>query len=294
LVTDGTHYSDYDPDVLDAVLGETAQLQRRLGFTAEHTIMIGGVVPSLLVLDPPGPRHLGTSDIDLCLSMALVEGDTAEYDRIETALVKAGFVPTDQTFRWRQATGLRLTVEFFCPAGEGRPQGHLFRPKRAENPTAKHNMGPKLSAIALEAGQAIVADTVTIDREVVLPGDTGRTTARFRVCGLAGFLAAKTSALKDRDKPKDAYDIIWIIENWPDGIEGAAQAICDSPAYAHPEVTASLAALAEEFSAPDRLGPRSYARFLASSESSRDERARLERQAAGAVRALGQALSHHP
>jgi len=53
---------------------------RYLGLAANHAVLIGGLVPGLLVLDPgPGrPVHVGTTDIDIRLSVALVEEDTAE------------------------------------------------------------------------------------------------------------------------------------------------------------------------------------------------------------------------
>jgi hypothetical protein len=55
---------------------------------------------------------VGTADIDVCLSVALVEGDTAEYERIEVALKAAGCTATDDSFRWKRAAGLGLNVEF--------------------------------------------------------------------------------------------------------------------------------------------------------------------------------------
>jgi hypothetical protein len=276
---------------LDAVLGEAAHLLRALGFAATHAVLIGGVVPSLLVLDPPGSQHVGTNDLDLCLSVALIEGETAEYERMEDALKRAGFAPTEQSFRWKQSGRLGLIVEFFCPAGEGRPAGRLLRPKAADNPVAKHNMGPRLTAIALDEGSLISADTVTITREVSLPEDGGRMTATFRVCGLAGFLAAKTGALRDRDKPKDAYDIVWVIENWPGGQTAAAAMLAASPVHGTPEAARALEALFDAFAAPDRLGPRSYVTFVADPTASRDERLRLARQAAGAIQELQRALT---
>jgi len=108
LDTDESLSDAYDPSLVTLLLGEAAWLLRHLGFTAQHTILIGGLVPSLLVLDPPAERHLGTGDLDLCLSLAIVTGDTAEYERLETALTAAGYEPTDFSFRWRQRDGLRL------------------------------------------------------------------------------------------------------------------------------------------------------------------------------------------
>jgi hypothetical protein len=291
LATDGLHISGYDPVTLDAVLGEAGHLLRHLGFAAAHTVVIGGVVPSLLVLDPPGQPHIGTTDLDLCLSLALVDGDTGQYERIETQLKKAGYQPTDVSFRWRQTDRLKLVVEFFCPAGDGREPGRMFRPRAADNPVARHNIGGKLAPLALAEGPVITADVVTVPRQVTLPADGGITTITFRVCGLLGFLAAKVGALKERNKPKDAYDIVWIIENWPGGPDGAAQAILASPAYTRPDVPAVLASLFEEFSAHDRLGPRSYATFQADPDADRDERTRWARHAAGTVQALHQSMT---
>jgi len=295
LAGDGQHISAYDPALSEAILGETALLLRALGFAANHAILIGGLVPGLLVLDPgPGrAAHVGTTDVDICLSVALVKGETAEYERIEAALRRAGYAPTDQSFCWKRAAGLRLKVEFFCPAGENRPAGQLFRPKAAEAPTTKHNMGTTLSAIALEAGEAISADVQSVTRDVTLPEGGGIVSQPYRVTGIVGFLVAKTGALLGRDKPKDAYDIVWLLEAWPGGPEGAASSVQESPAFNRADVTTSLARLADAFATAGHVGPRSYARFTALSGVSTDDRARLAQQASGAVRAFSSAIDRH-
>ena len=200
MTSDGGHHGAYNPALINVVLSEAAHLLRHLGFTASHTVLIGGVAPSLLVLDPAtNLAHVGTTDLDLCLSVAIVEGDTAEYERIENALKKAGYEPTDESFRWRQSSRMRLEVEFFCPAGDGRPSGRMFRPKAADNPIAKQNFGPRLAAIALDAGHVIGDDVVVVQREVELPDDGGRTMFDFRVTGVLGFIVAKVGALVGRD-----------------------------------------------------------------------------------------------
>ena len=72
MAGDGEHISGYDPELSQAILGETAHLLRHLGFAANHAVLIGGLVPGLLVLDPgpSRPVHVGTTDIDICLSVA--------------------------------------------------------------------------------------------------------------------------------------------------------------------------------------------------------------------------------
>jgi hypothetical protein len=288
LVGDPQHISQYDPGISKAILGETAHLLRHLGFAAGHVIVIGGLVPGLLVLDAGAgrPIHVGTTDLDLCLSVALAAGDTAEYERIETGLTRAGYQPTADSFRWKRAAGLGLTVEFFCPASDDRPAGTLFRPKAARAPTAKHNMGSTLSAIALDAGEAISADAQTVIREVTLPDDAGVVSQEFRVTGIVGFLVAKIGALVGRVKLKDAYDIVWLLEAWPGGPAGAATATRSSAAFEREDVQAALARLTVEFADAGRVGPRSYARFIALPGASPDDMERAARQAFGAVRAF--------
>lgn len=292
MAGEGTNVSEYNPDVSDAILGEAAHLLRHLGFAAKHTIVIGGLVPGLLVLDPgPGrPVHAGTTDLDFCLSVALIEGDTAQYDRIESSLRQAGYRPAETTFCWQRQTGLRLKAEFFCPAGDGRPAGSLFRPRASTGPTIKHNMGTRLSAIALEAGTAISADIQVVAREVDLPDGGGRLIQEFRVSGLVGFLVAKIGAVTERDKPKDAYDIVWLLESWPGGPEAAAETARTSPAYLRTDARSALDRLAAEFADSGRIGPRSYARFMAATGASADDIARLALQASGAVRSFTAAL----
>jgi len=293
LAGEGINITEYDPALADAIMGEAAHLLRHLGIAACHTILIGGLVPGLLVLDPgPGrAAHVGTTDLDFCLSLALVEGDTAAYERIETSLRAAGYQATDTTCCWQRQSGLRLKAEFFCPASSTRPAGSLFRPKAAGAPVVKHNMGPKLSAMVLDAGAAISEDAQIVEREIDLPDGAGRIRYQFRVTGITGFLVAKTGALTGRDKPKDSYDIVWLLEAWPGGPKQAAQAVRDSPAYQRGDTQRALARLAHEFADPTRVGPRSYVRFVAASETSPDDRARMERQAVGAVRTFVAALT---
>ena len=147
---------------------------------------------------------------------------------------------------------------------------------------------------AIEAGDVISEDIVDVEREVTLPNDGGRTTWTFRVTGLTGFLVAKTAALVGRDKPKDAYDIVWLLENWPGGAEGAAATVSGSGLMEREDVTRSLRRLKAEFSETDRLGPASYVRFMTSGRASADERMRLARQASGAVSEFAAVLRISP
>jgi len=280
------HRSEYDASAANMVLGQAALILKAIGLAARHVILIGGSVPGLLVpeLDPGIEPHIGTTDLDFCLSMAIVEGETAEYERIENALKQAGFQP-EESWRWRRGPNGHVTVEFFCPAGPGREAGKLFRPKQRDNPTAKHNLGASLSAVALDAGTLISDDFVVVTREVELPNDMGKQTIDLNVTGIAAFHAAKADALKQRNKPKDAYDVVWLLEAWPGGPSGAAAAVRNSAVFGRPELQRALETLEDQFRDIDRAGARAYARFLLEDGGDADLLARR------AVGALGEFLS---
>ena len=175
------------------------------------------------------------------------------------------------------AVNVGRVVDFFCPAAEDRPAARTFRPNSQENPVAKQNLGGRLSALALNAGELLVTDLEQVTWRVVLPDDKGEIEFESRVTGPIAFLVAKLDARIQRDKPKDAYDIVWLIENWPGGPVAAAASFAQRSAFS--DVTlATLQRLDEFFSDTNQVGPASYARFLSSDNPDLDRR-----QAVGAV-----------
>ena len=76
-----------------------------------------------------------------------------------------------------------------------------------------------------------------------------------------------------RDKPKDAYDVVWLIVGLGPAV--SAERVRVSPLLQGSmagEVFAQLARLAEQFADVDAVGARSYADFLG------DENAHVERR----------------
>jgi hypothetical protein len=93
--------------------------------------------------------------------------------------------------------------------GPSRAPGRLHRPGGV--------VGGRLSALVLSAGRLIDGDTREIELVVDLPAGAGRTRQPVKVVGPAAYLASKADALHRRDKNKDAYDIVWLLESWPGG-----------------------------------------------------------------------------
>ena len=224
--------------------------------------------------------HVGTQDLDLCLSIALIEGEVGSYERLEKSLRGAGFEMATEdghsvSWRWRGGIATPLVVEFFCPAGPGREPGKLHRPRGV--------VGGKLSAMTLSAGRLVDLDVREVEVEVDLPGGAGRTHHPMKVVGPAAYLATKADALRRRDKNKDAYDIVWMAEAWPGGQQELATEIRQSRVASEPEFLAAMEVLRREFETIDSAGAVKYARFVADGRQPADY---PSRRAVGAVLAL--------
>lgn len=276
--------SSYNTDDLGRILGEAAHVLRIIGFAGDGLTIIGGLVPSLLVpiVDPAyGQSHVGTRDVDLCLSLALIEEGVDGYERMETQLRTAGFKPGDSTFKWLHPSGTE--VEFFCPVGEGRTAGRMYRPPAGRG---RQSLGGKLTALALDAGELLTAERQIVRRTVSLPDGGGLIEFDFPVTGPAGFLAAKVAALNQRNKTKDAYDLVWLMDAWPGGPQSLAQAIASGVGTSLPTaVRAMHDQLADSFATEDHHGPRAYAKFVGADQATPDESAALALHAHGAVQA---------
>jgi len=283
LATEGAHISQYDPDRTRALLSEAARLLRGVGFSGIHLTFIGGLVPSLLVpaLDPGIDAHIGSGDIDLCLSIALATGQVGAYQRIERALAELGYKMKPQgpssasSWQWIGGEKQKVTVEFFCaPVANNKP-GTLYRPDG--------DVTKGLSAMTIGAGALIDRDQVELSVKVELP-DGVSATLPIRVTAPASYLASKADALVGRDKNKDAYDIVWLCEAWPGGQETLAEVVRSSPVFDDALLRAALEILSREFAGIDSLGSRAYAHFIEPLDSGNFDAS--ARRASGAVRAL--------
>lgn len=90
--------------------------------------------------------------------------------------------------------------------------------------------------------------------------------------GLAAFIATKVDAIGGRSKNKDAYDLVWLIDAWQDGAEGAAQEVRNSSIWGRPELQSALDRLERQFADLDDAGPRQYSSFVAGENPDLDAR----------------------
>jgi hypothetical protein len=291
---DRVRASDYDDPMSSRLLGIAADVLRSFGsaFGGRHLAIVGGAVPALLVPEVPAgiAPHVGTADLDLHLSLHLLDGETADYyQAIIDGLRSLGLRPDTQDgreIRWRWVGRYRdakVQVELLCPVRTraGRPE------KPAPATPAEANIGPssEITALAVGFGHLVPDDTITVQRRVETR--RGMLSYEFPIAGIASWLCLKTDAIMRRDKPKDAYDVVWVTDAL--GPEQAAEAIAGSPLLASPsaaEVITQLARLVDDqFRDLESAGPVMYADFLEARARDRDLR-----HAHGSIAALGNAL----
>ena len=281
---DGRTKDSYSDPMSETILGHAADVLRSFGsaFGGRHLAIVGGAVPGLLLASAPVGLlpHVGTGDLDLHLSLHLLDGETAEYyDAIIDGLRGLGLAP-DRTakrqVKWRWVgihRGVRLQVEFLCPT-----RSHGGRPEPpAPNTPAEVNVGghSEIAALGVSYGHLVLEDTITVERDV--RAAAGRLTYPFPVANVASWLCLKADAMILRNKPKDAYDVVWLLAGL--GPDEASQRVATSPLLRGPNrepTLEQLQRLAELFASPDMVGPESFRRFV-------DGTARAARYAVGTV-----------
>lgn len=245
------------------LIDEVASLFHLLeGITPKHLVVVGGLVPPLLVPAPAEP-HLGSADVDLCLSVAITKGDTSDYYRSLEKHIEPYFEPVQSGFRWRKkdgVPGVRLLVDFMGPEADATrlEDGSV----ELAQPTAVGNTGTRLRPYPLAAAELIDRDAIetTVDGVSLLYRPGAKADVRIRHAGPVGFLASKADALDSRDDAKDGYDVSWWCLQAGSTAAEVADQISTREAFKDPYFQESVAKLDSAFHAPDYVGPDGYAR----------------------------------
>lgn len=174
-------------------------------------VLLGGLVPALLCARSD-IRHAGTTDVDVQVDLEISAG-SVNAARLEEGLRNAGFRPDGQyIWRWRSSDGHQgVTVKFELLADlETQRAGETIRFTNCDDLGAANLRGTGFAARDREV-HTIIADDHGVQRQ-----------AEIYVTGLAGFLLAKTAAAYSRRKPKDWYDIAYVLVNNDYGYPAAA------------------------------------------------------------------------
>lgn len=258
VIGERARYVSRETDACDRVL---RTLLSRVGSWAEHLVLVGGLTPRYLIPEPPPniDPHIGTTDVDLVLAMAMPALHDAPERPLAEKLREIGFeprmekdLPQGPAFRWvHRQDGLKVKVEFMCSAGE--------RPWLEVEPDPVPNTGRELGALRL-IGAELVAEDFAI-RQISGPTLTGEhAEVHLRVAELLPFLVLKAYALEEREKDKDAYDVVWLLSALGDDPGDAARMALSSPVAGHPCVAPAITRLRAHFSMVDGKGPELYAK----------------------------------
>lgn len=231
-----------------------------LGDLMSEICIVGGLVPSMLidrrsdVDETDQAPHCGTNDLDVGLSALLM--DDGRYAEISRRLREAGFRndetqsgrPTRQ--RWRLGA-LKVTIDFLiAPLSKDKEGGDL------------QDLEADFAAIVAPGLQLAFDEQMTIRLDGHdLHGD--RASREVSICGPGAFTILKAHAFRRRGLGKDAYDLVYVLRRWPDGIEDVARRLVAHHETEPATVGQALGFLAEDFATIDHLGPRRAARFEA-------------------------------
>lgn len=215
-------------------------------------VLLGGLVPDLLC-STSDVRHAGTTDVDVQVDLEIALGSTSAR-RLERALLNAEFTPDDQrVWRWvAEGPAPRMVVKFELLTDQDDV------PTEA---TVTFDGCDDLGAVNLR-GSGYASRDVEVRR---LHGRIGGVdhAAEINVTGLAGFLLAKAAAARSRRKPKDWYDIAYVLlHNDAGGPEAAAAAVLDRFGSEIDTFRTSLGDLQANFATPQAQGPTAYAEQL--------------------------------
>jgi len=249
-----TTAAGYPPEMAEEARSMCLFVATILGDLWDDVVVIGGLVP-YLIIDQQAvdlPRHVGTRDLDLGLSLAVL--DAERYKEISQRLRQRGFRPEQNAGGnpSRQTWGLpeaRITIDFLIP-----PTPDGARPGRLQN------LEPDFAAIVTPALPLAFMDRVVITMDGITPlGE--RAKRDVQVCGPAAFVILKAFALRLRGENKDAYDLVYVLQNFGAGVGDVAAHL--SVLLQEPDTTRALGYLAEDFASPEHIGPKRRASFIA-------------------------------
>lgn len=240
-------YSARQTEAAHRVLVDIGQV---LASFKECVVVVGGWVPDLLLTNTT-EEHVKSIDVDLALDAAkLSDGryaelltlliDTQRYHRSEKAFQLYTTVDLGDS----QAP-VRVDVDFLAPK-EFKLRSQ--RPKKIEGFRVQQADG---CGAAFLAPEAIMVEGRMINGAL--------NSVELRVAAMPDFLVMKCYALKGRDKPKDAYDLCFCLDQVADG--GAEIAVIWKARGANKDIAVALEVLRTKFHSVDDYGPRQVVEF---------------------------------
>ena len=232
--------------------------------------LIGGWVPDLLY---PDRGHVGSVDVDILINHLTLQD--VGYQTMARILSMNGYrkhpVKYFSFIREVEINGVLFDVDVDILAGM---YDGTKREKRSQ-----HVQGMK--ALKATGGDfAFKLEPQRISLEAPRP-DGAIDIAKVNVVALVPYFVMKTAAM-GRGKAKDAYDLYFLIKNYPGGVKQLALEFSDFSKT--PLVCEMKAKLSEKFASVDHAGPVDVANFM--NLSNEQEISMLRRDAYEQIRTL--------
>ncbi len=250
------HQEDYAPRQVEAAKRVLIDVGQILASFADCLVVVGGWAPDLLLTEA-AEAHTGSIDVDLALDVERL-GD-GRY----TSLLKLLL----DTQRYRKGEKLfQLITDVDLKDGEKAVQVELdfLAPESAQFEKNHPKLIEDFRILKVDGSEVAFQNPVNL----TIPGRNvvgARNSVQLRVVSLPDFIIMKAHALRGREKPKDAYDICYCLENYPGGLEALASNW--KSRLGEKAVTTAVAILEEKFEGVDFLGPALYVEFYSSTDA---------------------------
>ena len=262
MMTEPRQREDYSDRQVEAARRVLVDLGQVLASFTDCMVVVGGWTPDLLMPEAEQP-HVGSIDVDLALDAAkLNEGRYAEL--LKLLLDTRRYRPGDKDFQ--------LIVEVDLEDGDKPVQVEVefLAPKEVKLKKNKPKLLPGFRV--LQADGCGVAFHAPVELKLDGRNVRGATNkVSLRVASIPDFLVMKAYALGGRDKPKDAYDLCYCLENAPCGM--AALGADWKARLTEKEVIRALEILREKFASVDSFGPQQLVEFHAATDDESREMA---------------------
>lgn len=222
------------PGPRDQIRATRILLAEVCALMAEHVddaVLIGGWVPDVRFPDAR-PQHVGSIDVDFALRL-----ERQAHETVVALLLRHGFRPGAYRYQFVKDVAI----------GNGRTI-----PARLDLLTSVRHHAETFGNETNAPHPVRGAELAFHDNSSEAIG--GENPVQIRVASIASFIVMKSIALAERTKPKDAYDIHFCLENYPDGPVLLADQF--NLLLEHEGVREALGELALRFGDEEAEGPR--------------------------------------
>lgn len=214
----------------------------------DDILLVGGWVPEVMF---PGEGHIGSVDVDILINHIRLKD--AGYLTMSRILLRNGYQEhPDKYFSFVKQVKIEdvlYDVDVDILAGM---YGGTLRGKRSQ-----HVQG--LKALKTTGGDfafRFEPQRVKIEAKRI---DGALDTAKVNVVAVVPFFVMKTAAM-GRGKPKDAYDLYFLVKHYLEGVEGLSKLFTD---YRETETILKMKEkLSEKFASPEHAGSVDVANFM--------------------------------